>query len=279
MQGPLSVELSALWSQRDQEHASTPIYQALPLGACVPCGRKDFNAQPWHGDFLDNTMGLTLGYRATPGWQHTLILGDAQSGSTTNWEAANLTPADTFADLRVSEYRRRSIRYHTTYEAELGKPVTARFTAGAEYSSIQFKNSYARGLLNAVGTVVQSPQMTADFINQGWWNGGYFGMAELGFKDQLFLTLAARIEENPNLGDDYGRAVSPKVGASYVTGIGPIEMKLRAQWGKGVRPPPQSAQAGAVYDDRIYLPNPKIGPEVRRGWMLGRSSIGAKPAS
>jgi outer membrane receptor protein involved in Fe transport len=129
--------------------------------------------------------------------------------------------------------------------------------------------SYASNLLEAHGTVKTSENTSPSFSNDSWWNLGIFGQGEFGIQDQLFLTASVRVEDNPHLGEAYGRAVSPQAGAPWVRDVGSGQLKLRAQCGKGVRPPPDYARTGRVLSDGIYLPNPDIGPEEKIGWDAG----------
>lgn len=60
------------------------------------------------------------------------------------------------------------------------------------------------------------------------------------------------------------------MGASWVRELGGAEVKLRAQWGKGVRPPPTYARTGNPPSATVvYLPNPEIAPEEKAGWDAG----------
>lgn len=271
MQGPFTVELSALWSNRDLGYAMSPIFWNYPANpSCAFCGDRD--AVDSHRTYAlsQNTMGLTLSYQATPRWQHTLILGDDQNRNAYHEpEPRRLTPADTFVSLYQNEVRRRSIRYKTAYQTALGTAVAGRFTLGADYWAYDDQGSSGYDLLTAAGIVRTSAQTVATFTNDHSWNAGAFAMAELGFSDRLHLTLATRVEENSNLGEEYGRAVSPRAGISYVRGVGPLEVKLRAQYGKGVRPPPPFARAGRIIGTTVYQPNAAIGPEEKVGWDAG----------
>lgn len=189
VQGPLTAELTALWSDRDYDYGNSPIYLRWPTTSeCPGYGNPDYHDN-WDWALSQNTIALTLRYRATDRWQHTLTLGDDQNRSGFHQpEPSYNTPADTFVRLQGSEYRRRSMRYHTAYDAELGERMTGRFTAGMEYLSYDVSGRRATNLLNAFGTIQPSANTSYGVTNDGWWNAGYFGMAELGFGEQLYLT-------------------------------------------------------------------------------------------
>lgn len=271
VQGPLTAELTALWSDRDHDYGNTPIFLRLPTSpSCPRCGNPDYHNNSVYA-LGQSTMALTLGYQATPKWRHTLTLGDDQNRRDQHQPRPSYnTPADTFVVLFNQELRRRQVRYNTAYEGRLGEGVTARWTAGVDYWSYDVKGGRGSNLLEAFGTVRAGPSSSYTLYNDGWWNAGLFGMAELGFGERLYLTLAGRVEDNPNLGEEYGRAFVPRAGASYVHSLGTAEVKLRAQWGKGVRPPPPLARAGQAPTATSWtIPNPEIAPEEKVGWDAG----------
>lgn len=268
--GPLTAEITTLWSRHDSDSPqSSAFYSRYPVDACSPCGKPDYYLNRTSPN-TQNTMGLTLEYRATSRWLHTLTLGDDQNRSSLHAPTPSYnTPADSFTIFQFLEYRRRSIRYHTAYEVEARSGVGGRFSMGVDYWNYDMQGTYAYNLLSAVGTVRPSSSTTSGWYNDSWWNVGYFGIAEVGFQDRFFLTLAARLEDNQKFGDEYGYATSPRAGVSYVHELGALEIKLRAQYGKSTRPPPPDARAGQVLSTSTYLPNPEIAPEEKVGWDAG----------
>jgi TonB-dependent starch-binding outer membrane protein SusC len=271
VQGPLTVDLTALWSDRENDYGNTPVFLRWPNSpTCARCGNPDFFNNSIY-ELGQSTMAMTLRYQATSRWQHSLTLGDDQNRRDQYQPRPSFnTPADTFVVLFNQELRRRQVRYHTAYEGRLGEGVTARWTAGADYWNYDVKGSRGSNLLQASGTVRGSSNSSYTIYNDNWWNAGVFGMAELGFGERLNLTLAGRVEDNPNLGEDYGRAFVPRAGASYVQSLGAAEVKLRAQWGKGVRPPPPLARTGQEPTATSWtIPNPDIAPEEKVGWDAG----------
>src|SRR5690606_24937899 len=130
---------------------------------------------------------------------HNLILGVDQNRFGYYQPSPNgFTPADTFVSLFQNDYSRRSLRYNTAYHTTLASGVTGRFSAGVDHWTYNIHGSSGNNLLASHGTVLISTRTRPSYRNDEWWNLGYFGMTELGLKDQLFLTLATRVERNPN---------------------------------------------------------------------------------
>lgn len=281
VEGPFVIELTTRWSDRALHNASQPIFWRYPQSSrCTYCGQRDLVYPNYERALGQNTTGLTLSYSATPKWQHNLILGQDQNRNAYHQpEPHRLTPADTFVVLFHNEYRRRSIRYNTALEAALASRITARFTAGVDYWMYDIRGSTGSRLRKAYGDVQTSSSTSASFRNDRWWSAGVFGMAEIGFRDRLHLTLAARVQEMPNLGEEYGRPLQPRAGLAYVREVGPVDVKLRGQLGKGVRMPPEFARPGGQLGQYFYLPNPNIGPEEKVGWDAGLELYWGRTAS
>ena len=68
-------------------------------------------------------------------------------------------------------------------------------------------------------------------------NTGMLAQASTAWRDALFLTGGLRLERNDAFSGDDRYPVLPLLGASFVRTIGPIELKLRSSYGKGIRPP------------------------------------------
>ncbi len=273
VQGPLTVELTARWANRDFTYGMSPAYQRWPASeACPQCGNPNY-VENAITETSDNLMALRLSYQATTNWAHTLRLGEDDISTVQFQPRPSFnTPADTLVSLSLGETSRRQLHYDMTYDAPLRGAVTARLTAGADYWAYANGGSVAYGLLQARNPT-RTTEATSYFSSSDrWWNAGFFGLATLGFHDQLFLTLGARIEDNPNLGEDYGNAFVPRLGIAYTRPLGGMEVKIRGQWGKGIRPPPSIARVGENLPGgccEITLPNPDIGPEEKVGWDAG----------
>ena len=110
----------------------------------------------------------------------------------------------------------------------------------------------------------------ASLVDQGYRNLGYYSEAVLGYKDKFFLTIGQRLEENEYFGKDYGRHLSPRLGVSYVWGIGSFMFKQRAAWGSGGINPPKAMQAlPSESNYNINIGNPDLRPERQSGYEIG----------
>jgi outer membrane receptor protein involved in Fe transport len=95
----------------------------------------------------------------------------------------------------------------------------------------------------------------------------------VGFRDVLFLTAGLRAEANTGFGDSLGTPVAPRVGLSYVQGVGRATLKLRGSWGRAIRAPDPNLKETAPSGGTLRLANPTLRPERQRGWDAGIDAV------
>ena len=74
---------------------------------------------------------------------------------------------------------------------------------------------------------------TARLLNH---NSGALVQASTAWRDALFVTGGVRLERNEAFSGNDRYPVLPLLGAALVRAFGPVEMKLRSSYGKGIRP-------------------------------------------
>ncbi len=103
---------------------------------------------------------------------------------------------------------------------------------------------------------------TARLLNH---NSGALVQTSTAWRDALFVTGGVRLERNDAFSGNDRYPVLPLLGAALVRAFGPVEMKLRSSYGKGIRPfqtPERLAwsESGPVSSSRAGLD-----PEVQTG--------------
>jgi outer membrane receptor protein involved in Fe transport len=110
----------------------------------------------------------------------------------------------------------------------------------------------------------------ASLVDQSNSNLGYYAETVLGYRENLYLTLGGRVEENEYFGKDYGTHFSPQMGISLISELGSVIAKLRGSWGGGGISPPQSMQAlPSESSTSINIGNPDLKPERQSGYEVG----------
>ncbi|MBB4086965.1 TonB-dependent receptor [Sphingomonas carotinifaciens] len=209
-------------------------------------------------------LAFSLGYQATPNWQHTLTIG--QDRNSFGYDGVFLGRNN----KQHTDYSRRTLRYFTSYNATINSDLSAVLTAGGDATFYDANGFEALGYPIVNGRPDYANARDYHPVEENWRNFGYYAMAELGFRKQLYLTLAARIEEGLRyVVPSEKRQVQPRVGLSYVLDRGPATVKLRSQWGRSVRAPITDVRAASVSSGISYRANPNLGPEVKEGWDAG----------
>ena len=222
----------------------------------------------------ETLFATTVGYEASPNWHHTLTMGVDQNRLA--YEGTS------FGDLRAksSDYQRRTFRYFTNYDTQLSENFSGRFTLGADlvlYDWQEAEGGHDHGEDDDSGH--------SHNVIEGWRNLGYYGVAEFGFRDRLYLTVAARLEQDlRKVSDRHSRPFQPRAGVSYVFGgDGNTTVKLRAQWGSSARAPTGEplVAAGNVLPATNLRPEEatNLRPEEKVGWDAGVDIVWASLGS
>ncbi len=256
-QGAFTAALSGRWADKAFTRTLNPeLVTAYPALQPVPAR---FGVQ-------QQTVGLDLGYAVGPRWEHHLTVGWDRTAQEYFWPRPALrTPDDTLRTVSSASSGKATLRYTTTVRLSHG-PATSSLTAGLDHWEYTTNSFYTSTAVRTSGAL---DARTVSARRDGWGNTGYFAQLQSGFHDALFLTAGLRAEDNPNFGDEYGLALSPRMGLAAVQGLGGVQVKVRAGWGDAIRPPDPLARVGAVQTFGIILPNPQIGPERQRGWDAG----------
>jgi outer membrane receptor protein involved in Fe transport len=197
-------------------------------------------------------------------WLHNLTLGLDNFDSESAQDRVRLTtPDDTLLTLSLFTARRNWIGYNTSVRGAIGSGLTGSLQAGLDYNErLTSSSSSSRAQVDAergLTPAANGARLTAD-------NTGLFGQGELAIRDKVFLTTGLRAEWNAGFGDSLGIPFSPRIGGSYVEGLGGATMKLRASWGRAILAPSPSNRLAF---GTVQLANPELGPEEQRGWDAG----------
>ncbi|MEO7986232.1 MAG: TonB-dependent receptor [Gemmatimonadales bacterium] len=252
IQGPLTVDLSARFMSRTFGDPWDPRLRAA--------GYPSFQTGPFvRNNIRLQTYGLTLGLTPVQGWQHSLTVGF--DGMTRGFFNTRPRQADGLLQVFQGAQEKTSIRYHTSFEVPASTSLSAVVTAGAEYFSFNSQSSDSPGALVATGAIAFDPTQPPAVTRGIGSNTGVFAQAQVGVHNHLFLTAGLRGERNSSFGTNYGTAVAPRVGVSFVRPLGRVTVKARASYGEGLRPPEFSSNQ----DGRGFRSNPSLGPEEQVG--------------
>jgi len=102
-------------------------------------------------------------------------------------------------------------------------------------------------------------------------NAGLIGQVSASFRESVFLSGGLRVERNTGLSGVGEIATLPMIGASAVRSFPIGTLKLRAAYGKGIRPPQTSSRAGTLMGLGGNLsPEEQSGIEAGADFFIGR---------
>jgi TonB-dependent starch-binding outer membrane protein SusC len=144
--------------------------------------------------------------------------------------------------------------YQANVRHRLSDNVEGTVSAGTQLITRRQDATFANGIgfvTNTARSVGAAAETSANQFFRESREAGFFGQAQVGLYDRLFLTAAARVDWNSAFGDRGDQFWSPKFEASYVIGEEPFmegiigetlsSLRLRGAWGRTGRSPGPTA--------------------------------------
>ena len=205
------------------------------------------------------TVGLTAVHQTTDRWTQTLVLGyDRAQGALGTAE----TPLASLRQPLGATHEtasRSSVRFSSALDVELGKIGSLTTTVGLEHSRLERE----RGAWDS-----EAEQGWTALYDDEVGNTGTFVQGKLR-SGPLTLNAGLRTEWNSSFGPAYGAALASSIGASWTVPVGSNMVRLRAGWGRGIRPPEPGMSRGMASALLRQEPNPALAPEVQAGVEVG----------
>ena len=225
----------------------------------------------------------TSGTFATEGsWTHTVVGG--VDGYSLNNVADAAGPFTTAVDSALRAARGNGDR------VTLRESSVARFgTSGVSEGTVTLGIEYSV-LRQATATVIGQTAPTAgqlyptaiEGLRETWnHNAGFISQLGVSWRESVFLTGGLRLERNDAFSGSNRYPLLPMLGLAVVRSLGDAEIKWRAAYGKGIRPPQTPARAAATgYASNLgymgYAGNgggsnvlPALDPEAQAGYEGG----------
>lgn len=208
---------------------------------------------------------------ATPGrWTHSLLAG--VDGYSLNHVADSSGPFTSAVDTALRNARGNGDRF-TLRESSVARygseeDAQATLTLGVEQSVLRQATWQTTHLPPAPGSTYQT---IAEGLAETWnHNTGVLSQLSASWKDALYLTGGVRVERNDSFTGSNQHPVLPMLGVATVRGFGDVELKLRAAYGKGIRPPQTPARSAANgYSGNLGYATPALDPEYQSGYEGG----------
>lgn len=205
----------------------------------------------------------TLGGNATliqnDTWTHALTLGFDGSRLSNLADYRTPLPSATGPDLGAVSGNSNLGTMRWSSVARLGDPsaLATTMTFAGENSLLDFRS-------NDVPTE-QSTQTAASVVRR--WTTAGVAQANVAWRNAGYVTAGLRVERNVSLGTNRTLSVLPMIGGALVRDYGPLSVKLRSAYGRGIRPATTPVHEMGWFDPR--RPQMDLAPETQSGIEAG----------
>ena len=205
-------------------------------------------------------------------WLHSFVAGI--DGYNLANVQTNLTPVPSVVDsaLRAAQgsAARGTLRASSVLQLGSGGATHGSLTFSAEHAMLRVSSVGSTATIGPNETSHSGPGSTSTaYLPKVTWQSstGVTTQANAAFDNILFATAGLRVERDSRLSDDQPVAALPMVGVATVRDYGPFSVKLRAAYGKGIRPPATTSR-WQMYQPQGRL-TPDLSAEEQTGTELG----------
>jgi len=243
------------------QNASAP---ASPLLAEADTMAPPANDSSYRQSVRQYTLGATATVRSGDRWTHAAVIG--LDGYRLEDASAFGTPFTSAADsaLRAASgsAARGSVRVSSVAQLGAAEHASGSLTLGLEHSAVR----EASRLTTAFGPGPERDDYGETERTVNWRsNTGLITQVNGAFRDALFVTGGVRLEHNAGVTTSERYATLPMVGAAFVRDLGSTAVKLRAAYGKGIRPPETTSRATSWMGMRGSAGATELSSEVQSG--------------
>ena len=183
------------------------------------------------------TLGGSAMFATHGVWTHTLVVGidgyqlDNVADATNPFEDG----VDATRRGAAGSGDRTTLRASSVAQVGVQSAIPApTITLSVEHSVLRQRSSVTDVVAPMNGErYATAVDGTARLLNH---NSGALVQASTAWRDALFVTGGVRLERNEAFSGNDRYPVLPLLGAALVRAFGPVEMKLRSSYGKGIRP-------------------------------------------
>ncbi|MGQ0764309.1 MAG: TonB-dependent receptor [Gemmatimonadota bacterium] len=259
MLGPLRLDATVRYAEVKFTAPANPLFNSPLLAQAANDIRPLLEDQRIEHE----TYGITADYQTLGWWRQNLVIGLDRHGGAIPPQREPVTVADALLGATRERVMKASIRYATTFRATPGEATELTTTLGWERSGLHRERLGVRSEVVGVGAGLAS--LYRDDVD----NTGVFGQLKVALGNSFFVTGGLRRESNSNFGQDYGNAWAPMIGAALTRDAGPAAVKVRAAFGRGIRPPQPSMRRAISTVGFRQLANPGLEPEIQEGLEAG----------
>jgi len=208
----------------------------------------------------------TLGGSATiipnERWTHAIVAGFDGSRVSNLADYHTPLPSASGSDLGTAGGNANLATLRVSSIAKLGdaEKLAATITFAGENSLLDFRSQPDTSDVTSGSSI--SP------VVQRWTSAGV-AQANVSWRDAGYLTSGLRVERNDAFGSNHSVSMLPMVGAALLHDYGPLTVKLRSAYGRGIRPAATPMRETAWFDPRGQARSLNLAPEEQSGIETG----------
>lgn len=215
------------------------------------------------------TVGANGTYAHSDRWTHNAVLGldGYRLRSAAILDGAFPSALDSALRAATGNAIRTTLRASSVGQFGNPEQTAATVTIGAEHSFVR-DETVTRNPFSEFDPSGGPPRRE---LHETRSNAGIIGQVSASFRESYFLSGGLRVERNTGLSGVGEIATLPMLGASAIRAFGIGTLKLRAAYGKGIRPAQTSSRAGTLMGLRSNLdPEQQSGIEAGADLFIGR---------
>jgi iron complex outermembrane receptor protein len=193
------------------------------------------------------TLSTSAAFATEGIWTHTLLAGIDGYYLNNVADAINPVPSAVDSALRASQGNGDRVTLRESSVAHFGGDggPQGTLTLGVEQSVLRQATTVTSQQMHTY--VGQKYPMAVNSIDERWnHNTGLLSQVSTSWDDAIFLTGGLRIERNDAFSGNNRYPLLPMLGLAVVRDLGGAELKWRAAYGKGIRPPQTPARSSAI---------------------------------
>jgi outer membrane receptor protein involved in Fe transport len=209
----------------------------------------------------------TLGGSATivqnERWTHSIIAGFDGSRLSNVADYHTPLPSSTGPDLGTAGGNANLATLRLSSTAKLGDAdnFATTLTFSEENSLLDFRAQRETG--------AAEPTPDSDLAAARRWTTAGVAQANVSWRDEGYLTGGLRLERNDALGGNSTVSMLPMIGAAMLRDYGPLTVKLRSAYGRGIRPAATPIRETAWFDPHRHADLLDLDPEQQSGIETG----------
>ncbi len=203
-------------------------------------------------------------------WSHAIVAGLDGSRLSNLADYHTPLPSVSGPDLGTTGGTANLATLRVSSVAKLGDPdnLGTTLTFSAENSLLEYKpqldyKSQWDSLVARPSAAVSQPSLRR-------WTTAGVAQANVSWRDAGYLTAGLRLERNDALGSTNSTSsVLPMIGAAVLHDYGPLTVKLRSAYGRGIRPVSTPARETSWFDPHEQARQLNLSPEEQSGIEAG----------